>query len=200
MTMHLSAQEFVDAVDRVLPPDRLAHLTECESCHTEADAVRAVITEVGVDAEVPEPSPLFWDHFQARVHAAVQAEAETTVVSPGWALLGSVRNAWAAAAAVALTVAGLAVFMNTPAWLEAPPVSVDAELLDTAGLTEGATEIGRVEWEFVTSVMGDLGQDDAREVLAPSRHAVDTAFGTLTTAEQEAFMKLLKAEMVAGTE
>jgi len=62
------------------------------------------------------------------------------------------------------------------------------------------TGVGNDEWEFVTSVMSDLEGDDIHEVLAPSRDAVDAAIESLTVAERDRFVRLLKGELAEGLE
>src|SRR6185295_18015495 len=75
MTQHLSPQEFVDAADGVLTAARRDHADACESCHEHIAALRQLMTDVDLATEVPEPSPLFWDHFSQRVRAATRAES-----------------------------------------------------------------------------------------------------------------------------
>lgn len=72
---HLTRAELVDAVEgrAELPDSRARHLEACARCRAEADALRAVIDRAAADT-VPEPSPLFWDHFAARVSEAVRNE------------------------------------------------------------------------------------------------------------------------------
>ena len=72
MTTHLSSQEFVDALEGGLDVARQHHLSACAACQTEVEALRAIVVDVETVADVPEPSPLFWDHFQARVQAAIE--------------------------------------------------------------------------------------------------------------------------------
>src|SRR5687767_6494410 len=79
MTNHLSSQEFVNALEgkgRLLPAPRQAHLDGCEGCRAQVAELRALLEDAGHAADVPEPSPLFWDHFQVRVLTAVQSEGQ----------------------------------------------------------------------------------------------------------------------------
>jgi hypothetical protein len=184
MTIHLSPNERVDALDGVLAASRHAHLEGCASCQQELRAVREVHEALMVSAEgdVPEPSPLFWNHFEARVGAAVN---EATV--PWWH--GSMR-AWVTLAAAAVIL--LAVWLSP---LRTPPVDdvvVDAEL-------EVSTIGESVQWQFMSGVLESLEQDDARVVLAPTAGAVDTAFESLSAAERETFARLLQAELTEGS-
>ncbi len=200
MTTHLSNQEFVDAVDLVLASDRVAHLTVCAACRAEVEALRAVLADVSQGGDVPEPSPLFWDHFQSRVRAEVQSEAAVPARLSWWATLGSARTFLAAGATVAAAVIAVSLYTGgsvEPGSSAAVSVGETSELL---GPEDGFAGLDGVEWGFVTDVMETLGPDEARDVLVPTRHAMDAAFESLTTAERDAFVRLLTAEMAEGLE
>lgn len=194
MTTHLSSQEFVNALDRALSPSRQEHLAACASCQARVEELRALVEAASQDAAVPEPSPLFWDHFQARVLAAVAAEGVSST-GDAWWKAWSPRFAQLAASATALAiVTGLAVYMGRPVTPEVDTPADESGFVDAASLTGAVDD----EWAFVTSVMDTLESDDIHEVLAPSRDAVDAAFETLTSEERDRFMKLLKAGLAEG--
>ena len=182
MTTHLSPEERIDALDGTLQASRQSHVDACGSCQQELAALRQmadalVATPAG---DVPEPSPLFWDHFQTRVGAAVDA----VDTAPWWR--GSSR-AWlmlATAAAVLLAVWLLPTGSRVP-----EGVVADAEI-------EIATISDSVQWEFMSGVLESLEQDTARVVLAPSPGAVDAAFESLSASERETFARLLQAELM----
>ncbi len=73
MTRHLSPEEFVDALEGTTSPVSATHLRECESCRAELADMRSVLDDARA-VEASEPSPLFWDHFSARVKAATLQE------------------------------------------------------------------------------------------------------------------------------
>jgi hypothetical protein len=201
MTTHLSSQEFVDALgekDGVLPAARQSHLEGCASCQSQLAQLRALIDDASDGADVPEPSPLFWDHFQARVLTAVQG-----VEQPGrrawWMNWVDVRTMVALGAVVVAVVASAALYVSRPA-PPAPAALTDSgtdggQVIGSGALTDASGSLDNDEWEFVTSVMSDLDGDDIHEVLAPSRDAVDAAIEGLTVAERDRFVRLLKGEL-----
>ncbi|MCC7177846.1 MAG: hypothetical protein IT177_05580 [Acidobacteria bacterium] len=67
---HLTPDELIDAAEGTLDVERQHHVDTCEACRGEAEALRALLREA-TGMRLPEPSPLFWDHFSARVRAAV---------------------------------------------------------------------------------------------------------------------------------
>ena len=114
MTHHLSPQEFVESLDGVLGTDRLDHLHACAECRADLDRLRSVVVEVQA-AEMPEPSPLFWNHFSERVRQATAA-APTPVAASWWSA------AWRPVVGVA---AGLAVvILPVLLWPRSGPVAL----------------------------------------------------------------------------
>ena len=201
MTNHLSPQEFVNALggkDGVLADSRQSHLDACPSCQAQIAELRALMEDAGQGADVPEPSPLFWDHFQARVLTAVQSEGQ-----PGrqawWAGLLDARTLVALSASV---VAIVAIVASVALYKSRPVAPGPGGVTDSGNVVESSavSPLDNDEWEFVASMMGDLEGDDIHEVLAPSRDAVDAAIETLTVAERDRFVKLLKGELGEGLE
>jgi len=197
MTSHLSSQECVSALDQVLSSGRQAHLDGCVTCQTQVQELRAVLDTASEDMAVSEPSPLFWDHFPARVLAAVEAEATQPQPMSWWQSWASARTWLTASAAVLTVVLGVVLYLGRPV----VPVTDDltAETVADTDAAAGAM-FDADEWAFVTSMMGALERDEVHEVLAPSRDAVDTAFEGLSNDERDRFMKLLKAELAEGLE
>ena len=70
---HLSPEEFIDAAEGVRTEASLPHLAECLQCRRELADLRRTMT-VAVDADVPEPSPLYWDTLSARIGERIDAE------------------------------------------------------------------------------------------------------------------------------
>ena len=194
MTTHLSPQESVNALDGVLPESRQAHLKSCASCQTEVDGLRAMMVDLGDAEDVPEPSPLFWGHFQSRVQAAVQEEMVRPARVSWWSMVASVRGAVAAAATVAVVTIAVALSPGAPVAPVAPMEDAQVSVADDAMALETA------EWAFVSGMMDSFEPNDVREVPAPSTLAVDNAFASLTSGEREAFAKLLSAELAQGME
>ena len=73
--MHLTPEQLVDAAEG--GADALAdrHLSGCARCRTQLAGLQATMASVAATGgAVPEPSPLFWDHFQRRVIESVAAD------------------------------------------------------------------------------------------------------------------------------
>ena len=147
---------------------------------------------------VPEPSPLFWDHFSARVHEAVAADG---LPRRDWwpDLWWRSRLAMACAAGVcAIVVVAAVVSMRsgdvriTVTDPEASVASVaedvpDAEpaaLLDDPSLDLVADLAAGVDWDAA----GESG-------LETHETAADEAVGQLTAGERRELQRLLKEEL-----
>ena len=110
---HLSADAFIDLLDETIADAAVPHLASCEACRIQLSQLRA-ISQAAVQVDVPEPSPLFWDHLSARVREGVLQEVQRPARVTDWIRRpGAAHVSWwrfgglvtAAASVVALVVA-----------------------------------------------------------------------------------------------
>lgn len=187
---HLTPDEVIDAVEETLAPARLAHLTTCEKCRTETDAVAAMLREAQ-SVSVFEPSPLFWDHFSARVRASVAAEAGRRAHSRRW-------FEWP----VLVPFGALAVL--TVALVSSLPTSVRPVAPTTLGEQASGTEIAdeaenEERWAMMFDLVGDIDLDvvvDSGLLGRPG--TAEQVLVHLTSTEQEELVRLLRQELRAG--
>jgi hypothetical protein len=104
--MHLTPEEIVDLAEATRPESATPHLAGCAQCRAQLADLRAMLPALA-DVGVPEPSPLFWDHFSQRVHDAVAADAAQT---SGWRAVAR-RLAWPHASFAPLAAVALLVVM-----------------------------------------------------------------------------------------
>lgn len=73
---HLTPQILLDLAEGTRSERETPHLATCTGCRQQlADLRQALETSsAAADLPVPEPPPLFWDHFSERVRRAVAAE------------------------------------------------------------------------------------------------------------------------------
>lgn len=72
---HLTPEQLVDAAEAAQDAPIALHLATCTACRAQVSELRETMASVIVeDSGVPEPSPLFWNHFQRRVVEAVERE------------------------------------------------------------------------------------------------------------------------------
>ena len=106
--MHLNADELVDLAEGTRPERSAPHLAACDQCRRQLHELRAMMASVA-QVDVPEPSPLFWDHLSQRVHDAVAAEAPRRAW-PDQAAFRRLLTPWSAVAVAVILV--LAVFSS----------------------------------------------------------------------------------------
>jgi hypothetical protein len=182
MTNHLRPEEFVEALDGTLAPDSQAHLEACGECREELLQLRSLVGDVrGVDA--PEPSPLFWDHFSARVKQATIAEP-VPAAAAWW------REWWRPIGAVATGAVALALMF---ALRPTPPAESSSTLVESVPVVEAIADDG--SWGLVVGLASELKWSDVHEVAEPASGTADAMIDEMTAAQREAFVRLLQKEM-----
>jgi hypothetical protein len=192
---HLTETQFIDVLETGVPVDsRLAsHLAVCEACQ----AALAELTGGLADARavtLPEPSPLFWDHFSRRVRAATSQE--TAAGQAGW------RHLWQPLVGATLAVATLALLVvfratpGTPLTHEpaTPSGSIIAAVTPASG-TPVAAEVDDAGLNVVAVLAQDLRAEDLQQIAQPTTDATAAAIEDLTPAQCAEFIRLLKAQM-----
>jgi hypothetical protein len=213
---HLSEIEIVDALDGVLSAPKRVHLDSCDRCRAEVARIEA-LAALAQSADVPDPSPLFWDHFSVRVRNGIReaeaadaasaaasarpASAEATARQASrWRWLGGASPRWVGAAAMLtiLLVAGL--------WFAAVPgTSRQQHSPTSSGVVaevpaEQADPDADQAWALVRSVADDLELDDASwdgggaTTLSVRPGSVERAMIALSTDERRELVRLLEAE------
>jgi hypothetical protein len=186
---HLTPDEIIDAAEGTLDEARRAHRDGCDLCRRKVDDLLALQREIAA-VGVPEPSPLFWDHFSARVRQAVAQEPDSRsrwAALWGWPALVPLGAMAVVAAALALTFAGGAPAPDDRLVLD--EVLRDVELAADANAPDD-------EFAVVADLVSPLDWEAAELAgLALQPGDVERAALTLTTEEQQELHRLLKAEV-----
>jgi len=182
---HLTAAEYIDALEGKLGPERQRHLTSCPRCRGEISALRASADDIE-DVVVPEPSPLFWTHQASRIAAAIAVES----VPARRAMLP--RLAWAGALAAGVIAVAI---MFAP------------DRVPSSGpLAPAVTEVARVPlaladpdderaWNLLMAIGSELDEASAVDALSPASATVDAAVRDLNPEERATLAALLRAEL-----
>ena len=192
---HLAPATFIDLIDGTIAESAEPHLAMCAQCTDQLSALRAT-WQAAADADVPEPSPLFWDHFSARVREAVAAEPVRT---PGWREY--LRLPWRVAGlagAAALIVVAVAQFPSYRASGDRPvhPSTATIGSLDPAPV-ERLPEDDMLA--FVADLAGNMEWDDASDIGLAVRGVDERALADMTDVERSELQRLLTEALGTGS-
>ena len=176
MTTHLTPEQFVDVAEGAEPESSLPHLATCDACARQLAELRTTMSRT-LDAGVPEPSPLFWDHLSSRVREAVAEEAARPRSWREWLLQPRVLGPALAGALLAALVAVLL-----------PTAIVPPSLPPLAPL--GAADDPQLR--IVAAVATTVDWDEMRDEVALAAGG-DAVAGALTIDEQRELQRLLAA-------
>jgi hypothetical protein len=199
---HLTDLEIVDQIDDVLPAVRAEHSAACPDCRAKVDVMRAALARTE-EVEIPEPSPLFWEHFSARVHAGV---ADAPVRGSSW-------WSWGHGGAWKWAVPGLvlAVVVGAGVWQVAVSTRPDHTIaggnavipttgagnvdpVDTPGVGDTTVDTDQA-WALVRSVADEIEWNDGVPAdLAVRPGWAERAALDLSSDELDELLRLLKAE------
>jgi hypothetical protein len=182
--------------------ERGAHLDACAECRAEVEAIARMLVDVA-SVEVPEPSPLFWDHFSARVSDAVRAGAPSLASRDGgaWgAVWWLTWRGWRVMAPLSVAVVALVL---TVVLLDRPPASVvrvaggSGAATASPALVPGAGDLSATDddaWVVFSTLAEEAGLPDTSELaLAPG--STDGALLQLSDEERDELGRLLKVEL-----
>ncbi len=183
MNRHLDPRQLIEAIDGTLAPAEAAHLGGCAACRAEVEALGGVLRAAAADP-APDPSPLFWDHFGARVREATSASRIESGL-PWWS--GWRRPVMLAAGALA--VAALVVLAR-PGLPEPAPGGTVAN-----GATGPAAAFDEEAWGLVVSFADGLTWEEVQRAATPRMGVADAMIDELSAEERAALVTLLKQEM-----
>ena len=189
---HLTAGELIDAMEGMLEAGRRAHLDACEQCRTELANLSSVLREARA-VDMPEPSPIFWQHFSRRVRTAIEAEP---LPSSGWAgwLRWPVLVPLGAAALLVMTM-----MLRVPAPIE-PVTSMSLVSVNGSDVTSATTAddiaLADDRWVLVADIVGAMDWETASAAgLVVEPGDAERAVFELSPDEQRELTRLLRAEL-----
>jgi hypothetical protein len=184
MTRHLSPDEMIDVAEGLRPKTEMPHLASCETCRRQVEELQSTMT-VATAADVPEPSPLFWDNFSARVAEAIRSPQQEPPSSLSFGSWTWSRAAVALAVAAVVIAAGVTmrsgnrVPPSVVADRRAEPALADDPLLD-----------------LVADLGVDLDWESAAEAgLTMREGTADRAMTQLSDGERAELQRLLEQEL-----
>jgi hypothetical protein len=201
---HLDAGDLVDLADGTRPESSAAHLASCERCRGQLADLRAMLS-AAVEADVPEPSPLYWDQLSTRVEKAVERERATGAplkTSRGlllrhglWTRLPIAPLAAAALVAIAVPTILKTLAPTPPAALPSDAVEAPPPVVDQNAGAEAADVWRDDVWlTFVADLAAGVDADAVRDEGLDAMNA-DDAVMQLNDGELRELERLLRAQI-----
>lgn len=175
MLGHLSEEKLLDMVEGTADAAARRHVAECPACGGRvAEAGKGLIT--AEQADVPEPSPLYWEAFRQQVGRRIDSEPIGRSVRvrflPALAALAAT-----VAVAIALNVRGPqpgapptpAPAQRLPAWTPLPASEDDIGLSVIEALAPSAGEVSALNACPVEDCLASLSDEESRAVAESLR-------------------------------
>jgi hypothetical protein len=195
--MHLRPDELIDLAEGTRAESSATHLAECAVCRLHLAELKAMMS-AAADLDVPEPSPLFWDHFSARVHDAIAADGAPP--RSLWDRLALPLSIAACAAVIVAAAVSLRVGW-TPGFVPSGPAPVashtsPADELPAADLAPFPDD---PSLDLVADLASQVAQADwdaaGAQGLETHEDTADKAVGQLSAGERRELQRLLKEEL-----
>ena len=165
---HLSPEILIDVAEGTRQETAVPHLAGCASCREQLADLRQMMATI--DVEVPEPSPLFWDHLSAHVREAVAVEAAQSTSRwsfrrVSWTIAGAMSAA-AVVIAVSLTMRTTPDLNDLPSGTPTPAAAGlnDVTMADDPSLSLLGDLAGGLDWDAAAEagMTMEVGEADSR--------------------------------------
>ncbi|MEP7306423.1 MAG: hypothetical protein ABJA98_12975 [Acidobacteriota bacterium] len=199
---HLTTEQLVDLAEGIETESSTEHVRSCGDCRRRITDLRGTISAVG-EVEAPEPSPLFWEHFSARVSDAVESDRGSSGAAPRrrFYLAGARLAEWlgrpvAAVSVSLIVVAVTALLLRSGRPVPAPSASEPVSVTVEAPPGETAASVDDPSLSLVADLAADLDWDSVREAGLTTHIGVDDdALALLTAGERNELRRLLQGEL-----
>jgi predicted anti-sigma-YlaC factor YlaD len=185
MLGHAAEPDLIDAAFGSGDERVLGHLAACSACRARLEEVRQTLRLIEPAADVPDPSPLYWDVLRRQVSRRIEDEKSPRSRwgarwLPGFALASlavaalavAVPSFWTPGVPIREASAGVAVL---PAWSALPPAGEDLglDVVEAVLLESDAT----AACADIVDCVDDL--DDEEEAALGAAFQSGSAEGTL---------------------
>jgi hypothetical protein len=192
---HLTSAQLIDLAESSVADvseAAVSHMQSCTACQRQLEELRATMAAVS-EVSVPEPSPLYWEHFNARVREAVANERVGSQAGfERWSWLRA-KTLWVAAASMA--VLAVAVTLR----VDREPVSTSSNGGIAMSITDVAESLEPADdpsLSLVADLAAELDWDTASEAGFTTHIGVDNdAVTQLSDGERRELHQLLKGEL-----
>ena len=190
---HLTPEQILDISDGTRPAAEFPHLSSCTACAARAEEIARTIA-LAAEVDVPEPSPLFWDHLSDRIrHRVAQAAAPE---ASWWPIFASPWRAVLASAAAVVLVLAVGMAVRRPVSAPETPTAVVPE----PAIVESLIAIDDdPALALLADLSTELDWDAASEAgLVPAQGTVDNVLVALTGDERNELQRILEEALAAA--
>jgi hypothetical protein len=191
---HLTPEQMLDIAEGARPSAEFPHVSSCAACAAQVETISRTIA-LAAEVDVPEPSPLFWDHLSERIRDRVAQEA-----TPGAFWWRTFASPWrvaltAAAAALLVLAGGIVLQRGAPA----PETSTALAVPEPWILDSLVTIDDDPALVLLADLSAELDWDAASEAgLVPAYGAVDNVLVALTAEERNELQRILEEALSAA--
>lgn len=198
---HLSPEELLDLAEGAGPREAdHPHLAACDLCWRQLADLRSAMAAVSLTAgrDVPEPSPLFWEHLSSRVRDQIANEEPRawssrwpfTIKAIAWGRLGALSAVAAAAIVLAVMIGSRQ--PQSPAPSVGGRGSGAERIAAEPGAEVAAALVDDPSFGVVSDLADDMDVDTAMAAGLASEGSADHAVLHMTNPELLELQRLLK--------
>lgn len=180
MWTHASDQDLMDVLEGAGSRGAFAHVEGCAQCRTRLDHAREGWM-LARDAEVPEPSPLYWGAFRRQVGRRISDEAPGASFGQRWRLVPALAAAAVLVAFMSFVPTGVwkrgagpvGDEVSLPAWSALPSAGEDGGLFVIQALAPTAEDLGAVAGCHGVDCLSDLSDDETQALAEALRGEIE---------------------------
>ena len=192
---HLTVEELIDVAEGARTEASVPHLSVCDRCRAQLNDLRSAMASAQ-EADVPEPSPLFWTQFSRRVNDAIATEHP---VSRRW-IEWTRPRVFLPVSAVLVAAIVIAVMLKPVARIAAPASSTPPTV--SAAVENPAGDLADVESDSSLNLVADLTAglelSAAMDAGLTPRESAERAVTQMNADELLALERLLKEAIARG--
>ena len=165
ISMHLTDEKLMEVMEDAADAEARTHVESCAACASHLREARDGLA-LAREAEVPEPSPLYWEAFRRNLGQRIEDEG----AARGWRWVLVPILATAAAVAILPALHRPVATSSLPipvlaAWSALPPADQDDGLEVLEGVALADADLPEVDGErSAVESLADLSDDEARDV------------------------------------
>jgi hypothetical protein len=162
-TDHLTDDVLLDVLERTETEAARAHVAACAACRERVHEARQGLALL-TDADVPEPSALYWASFRRQVERRLDSPARRlarpVLLAPLLAAAAAVVVAvWAPRPAPAPSGPSTAAVL--PAWSALPPAEEDEALVVLGAVVPSAEDVSLASCEGAACLVTELSEEES---------------------------------------